>query len=110
MSLDHPQVNRQIEVTNCTLLKLIKAQLKGVMGARPEELPWVLWAYQTTARTPTGETLFKLPFDEEAVIPVKVRLSSLRRAHYDESSNNEELRLNLDCLSKVRDKAALRMA
>ena len=57
-----------------------------------------------------GETLFKLTFDKERVIPVEVRLSSLRRAHYGESSNNEELRLNLDCLSEVRDKAALRMA
>ena len=92
------------------MLKLIKAQLKGVMGARPEELPGVLWAYRTNARTPIGETLFKLTFDEELVIPIEVRLSSLRQAHYDEISNNEELRLNLDCLSKVRDKVALRMA
>ncbi|XP_075669969.1 uncharacterized protein LOC142639713 [Castanea sativa] len=46
----------------------------------------------------------------EVVIPVEVGLSSLRRAHYDESSNNNELRLNLDCLSEVRDEATLRMA
>ena len=46
----------------------------------------------------------------EAVILVEVGLSSLRRAYYDESSNNDELRLNLDCLSEVRDEAALRMA
>ena len=103
-------MNGQIEVTNRTLLKLIKAQLKGVMGARLEELPGVLWAYRTTARIPTRETPFKLTFDEEAIILVEVGLSSLSRAHYDETSNNEELRLNLDCLSKVRDEATLRMA
>ena len=103
-------MNGQIEVTNHTLLKLIKAQLKGAMGARPEELPGVSWAYRTTVRIPTGETPFKLTFDEEAVIPIEVGLSSLRQAHYDESSNNEELRINLDCLSKVRDEATLRMA
>ena len=37
-------------------------------------------------------------------------LSSLRLSHYDKSSNNDELRLNLDFLFEVRDKAALKMA
>ena len=44
------------------------------------------------------------------VIAIKVELSSLRWAHYDESSNNDELRLSLDCLSEVRDEVAQRMA
>ena len=46
----------------------------------------------------------------EAVIPVEVGLSNLRRAHYDKISNNDELRLNLDCLFEVRDEASQRMA
>ena len=70
----------------------------------------VLWAYRTTAKTPIGETPFKLAFGTEAVILVEVGLSRLRRAHNDEGLNNDELRLNLDCLSKVRDEVALRMA
>ena len=44
----HPQANGQMEVTNRTLLKIIKAQLVGVKGGWPEELPSVLWAYRTT--------------------------------------------------------------
>ena len=56
----HPQANGQTEVTNRTLLKIIKAWLVGVKGAWPEELPSVLWAYRTTAQTPTGETPFNL--------------------------------------------------
>ena len=73
-------------------------------------MPGVLWVYRTIARTPTRETPFKLAFDTEAVIPVEVGVSSLRRAHYDEGINNDELRLSLDCLVEVRDEAALRMA
>ena len=57
-----------------------------------------------------GEMPFKLAFGIEVVILVEVGLSSLRRAHYDEGSNNDELRLDLDCLPKVRDEANLRMA
>ena len=54
----HPQVNRQVEVTNQTLLKTIKTRLEGAKGIWPDELPSVLWAYRMTARTPTRDTPF----------------------------------------------------
>ena len=38
----HPQANGQTEVTNWTLLKIIKTRLVGAKGAWPEELPSVL--------------------------------------------------------------------
>ena len=57
-SLAHPQANGQVEVTNRSLLKIIKTRLEGVKGIWSDELPSVLWAYKTTARTPTGETPF----------------------------------------------------
>ena len=91
------------------MLKLIKARLERAKGAWLEELPWVLWAYRTTARTPTGETPFKLAFGTEVVIPAEIGVSSFRQAHYDEGINNDRLRLSLDCLAEVRDKVALRM-
>ena len=50
---------------NRTLLKIIKARLVGVKGVWPEELPIVLWAYRTTARTRTGETPFNLTYGIE---------------------------------------------
>ena len=56
----HPQANRQVEVTNRSLLKIIKTRLEGVKGIWPNELPSVLWAYRTIARTSTGETPFRL--------------------------------------------------
>jgi transposase InsO family protein len=54
--LGHLQANGQMEVTNRSLLKMIKTRLEGAKGLWPEELPNVLWPYRTTARTPTGET------------------------------------------------------
>ena len=72
----HPQANRQTEVTNRSLLKIIKTWLEGAKGASPEELQNVLWAYRTTTRFPTGETPFRLIFGTEAVILVEVGLTS----------------------------------
>ena len=53
----HPQANNQKEVTNKSLLKIIKTRLEGAKGASPEKLPNVLWAYRTTIRVPTGEIM-----------------------------------------------------
>ena len=87
---------------NWMLLKIIKARLEEVKGAWPEELPNVLWAYKTTARTSTGETPFRLTYGIEAVIPVEVGVTSMRREAFSEDSNDDQLRVSLDCLDKVR--------
>ena len=102
----HSQANGQTEVTNRTLLKIIKARLVGAKGSWPKELPSVLWAYRTTTRTPKGETPFNLTIGTEAVIPIEIGLTSLRKEFFDECSNDNELKLNLDCLDEVRDQAS----
>ena len=95
---------------NRTLLKIIKAQLDEAKGAWPKELPNVLWAYRTTIRTPTGETLFSLTYGTKAVIPVEVGVTSLRREAFHKGSNDDQLKVNLDCLDESRDKASRKMA
>ena len=80
-----------MEVTNRTLLKIIKTKLDNAKGAWPEELPNVFWAYWTTARTPTRETPFRLTYGTEAVIPVEVGVTSTRRKVFHEESNNNHL-------------------
>ena len=99
----HPEANGQIEVTNKSLLKIIKTQLEGAKGAWPEELPNVLWAYRTTIRLPTRETPFRLTFGTEAIIPVEVGLMSLRVKTYEDLKNQQELNDNLDLINEVRE-------
>ncbi|KAI0531270.1 hypothetical protein KFK09_000823 [Dendrobium nobile] len=106
----HPQTNGQTEVTNRTILKGLKTRLGKAGGQWVEELPNVLWAYRTTARTPTGETPFNLCFGTEAVIPVDIGVPSNRVQTFDFSKNEEELRTNLDFLPEARDIASLKTA
>uniref|UniRef100_A0A2N9GMX4 Uncharacterized protein n=1 Tax=Fagus sylvatica TaxID=28930 RepID=A0A2N9GMX4_FAGSY len=105
----HPQANGQVEVTNRSLLKLIKTRLEGAKGLWPEELPSILWAYRTTVRIPTGETPFRMTFGSEAVVPVEIGLTTLRTSAYDDQQNEEQLRLNLDLIDEVRETAEARM-
>ena len=72
-------------------------------------MPNILWAYRTTARTPTGETPFRLTYGTEAVIPVEVEVTSIKREVFNEESNDDHLQINLDCLDEVRDKVSSRM-
>ena len=78
-------------MTNRTLLKIIKTKLDDAKGAWLEELPNVLWAYRTTARTPTGETPFKITYGTEVMIPVEVGVTSTRRATFREEENDDKL-------------------
>ena len=73
------------------MLKIIKARLVGAKGAWPEELPIVLQAYRTAARTPTGETPFNLTYGTEAVTPIKLARG---QNFFDEHSNDDQLKLN----------------
>ena len=106
----HPQANGQVEVTNRSLLKIIKTHLKGAKGIWPDELPSVLWAYRTTARTPTGETPFRLAYGTEAVILAEVGLMSYRVESYDKDMNKEGMHLQLDLLDEVRATTEQRLA
>jgi len=83
--------------------------LRGQKGAWPDELLEVLWAYKMTVRTPTSEKPFKMTFGTKAVVLMEIGVSSIRWAWCNEQSNDEGLKLALDCLPEVRDDAAQRM-
>lgn len=54
----NPQSNGQAEATNKTIINGLKKKLENAKERCIEELPNVLWAYQTTPRRSTGETPF----------------------------------------------------
>ena len=61
---------------NKVIVNDLKRRLEGAKGNWAEELPNVLWAYQTTTQRSTGETPFSLTYGAEAVIPAEVNLCS----------------------------------
>ena len=69
-----------------------------------------MWAYRTTARTPTGETPFRLAYGSEAVIPIEVGLTSYQVENYDKDKNEEAMRFQLDLVDEVRAAAKQRLA
>ncbi|XP_074365725.1 uncharacterized protein LOC141706794 [Apium graveolens] len=108
-SVAHPQGNGQVEVTNRTILRGLEKRLEETKKTWPDELPKVLWSYRTTPRAGTNETPFKLAYGTEARIPIETGSPSHRVVNFDEISNIEGLRTNLELLDEIRDEAVRKM-
>ena len=53
---------------------------------------------------------FNLTYGMKVVILVEIGVTSLRRKFFSEDSNEDQLKLNLDCLGEVRNEASKRIA
>ena len=54
-----------------------------------DKLPGVLWANRTTVRTLTGETPFKLAYENKVVIPAEVHMANHKAMKYQDEDNEE---------------------
>ncbi|XP_071732278.1 uncharacterized protein [Rutidosis leptorrhynchoides] len=107
-SVEHPQENGQCEVTNRDIVLGIKARLGLCRRGWIHELPNVLWAHRTTPKGATNETPFSLVYGSEAVMPAEINVPTMRIASFDESSNSEELRENINLVEERREMAAIK--
>nr|XP_033508554.1 uncharacterized protein LOC117273497 [Nicotiana tomentosiformis] len=98
-----PSANSQEESTNKVIIQNLRKRLEVAKGKWPGELPDVLWAYRTTAKSSTGETPFSLVYGAEALIPVEVGEPTMRYFRSNEKANNESILVNLELLDKRRD-------
>lgn len=88
----------------------LKKRLEGANGKWIKELPNVLWAYRMTLRRSTGETLYSLTYGAEAVILVKISLSSMRVLYFSPTVNDELMTKQLDLLEEHRKMATILLA
>ena len=92
----YPQGNRQAEAVNKVIVNGLKKMLDDAKGKWVEELPHVLWTYRTTPRRSTGETLFSMTYEAEAVIPLEIGFPMSRTSLFNPRDNDEQLTKSLD--------------
>ncbi|XP_075654831.1 uncharacterized protein LOC142625002 [Castanea sativa] len=80
--------------------QVVTSQVNGSYYCKNERMK------RTTTRTPIGESPFRLAYGSKALIPTRVGLTSYPVENYDESKNDEALRLQLDLVNEVRAAAA----
>lgn len=104
----HPQANRQVEVTNRTILNGIRTRLEMDGESGLDELEAVLWAYRTSPRVTTRESPFRLVYGADDVLPVEVGIKSNRVLHFDETRNEKLMKENLNTLEEEREVVRLK--
>ena len=106
----YPQANGQAESTNKSIVSTLKKRLDKAKGGWADELPGVLWAYRTSAKTSTGESPFSLAYGTEAVIPAEAGLLTARTEHITEEENQQAMQHELDLLDEKREQTLIRVA
>ena len=86
-----------------------KKRLEWVKGKWVDELPRVLWAYQTTPGWPTGTTPFAFAYGMKVVIPIEIGMSIAKTVVQGQRDENHELERHLDWADEVRGNAAIHM-
>nr|XP_025703181.1 uncharacterized protein LOC112803948 [Arachis hypogaea] len=107
-SVEHPQTNGQAKAANRVILQAIKRKLNNAKGEWANLIPEILWSYNTTIQSTTGETPFKLVYGSKALIPVEVGIPTLRDELYDEQQNEDRRNAELDLTEEEREIAAIR--
>ena len=92
--------NGQAKDVNKVIVNGFKKRLVDAKGKWVEELPHVLWTYQTTPRRSTGETPFSMTYEVEMVIPLETRFPTLRTSSFTLSSNDGLLEKSLDLIEE----------
>ncbi|XP_042446368.1 uncharacterized protein LOC122031310 [Zingiber officinale] len=100
--------NRQAEVANQEILKVLRAHLDHAGGSWVDELLNVLWALRTILTEGTDVTPFHLVYGSEAIIPVEVGVESDRVQYYDEGNTKWRL-MELDLVDETWAKVAVRL-
>lgn len=106
----YPQNNGQAKVMNKTLLNSLKKWLERVKGKWVNELPGVLWAYQTTSRRLTGVTLFALAFGMEVIILTDIGVPTLRMAAHETKNNSARMEMHLEWADENCEAKTIHMA
>jgi len=95
-SVEHPQTNGQVEAANRVILNELRKKLGQLKGLWAEEIPELQWRYHCTPQSSTKETLYRLTYRSDAMIPVELGEVLWRKANFDEEGNAGSLRVNLD--------------
>ena len=102
--------NGQAEAVNKVIVNGLKKRLDDTKGKWVEELPHVLWTYQTMPRKSTGETPFLMTYGAEAIIPLENGFPTMRTSTFTSDVNDELLKKNLDLVEERRENAMVQLA
>ncbi|GJW94195.1 reverse transcriptase domain-containing protein [Tanacetum coccineum] len=68
----HPQTNRQVEVSDCGLKRILERTVDENRASWSNKLDDALWAFRTAFKTPIGCTPYKLVYEKACHLPIEL--------------------------------------
>jgi transposase InsO family protein len=99
----YPQGNGKAESTNKNLVRIIKRLIEGKPRQWHTLLTYALWVDRTTTKVITGWTPFQLVYGQEAILPTKIELSSLRLMLQVEELNTSDVSQKMNTLLALEE-------
>ena len=88
----------------------LKKRLDKAKGRWVEELPHVLWIYQTIPHWLTLETPFSMIYGSKTMIPLEVGFPSLRTNLFTPDNNDKLLERSLDLVDERSEATMVQLA
>lgn len=104
----HSQGNGQVEVTNRTIVSILKKKVGEPPGTWVDKIPETMWVYKTTVRTATSQTPYALTFGIEAVAPAELVWPTARIEQFQPKENDKAILLESEYRKERREEATLR--
>ena len=98
-----PQTNGAVATANKTI-KTIIAKMTDRAREWPDKLPYALWGYRISIRTPTGTTPYSLVYGMDPLLPIETEIQSLRVMNESEISEEQWFKERYDELSLASER------
>lgn len=104
------KVTDKLKLLTSLFVNELKWRLNDSKGKWIDELPNVLWAFQTTLRRLMGEALFSMTYGAKAMIPLEMGLPTSRTNLLEVEENNRLLGRHLDFIEENCEVASIKLA
>ncbi|GKF71725.1 reverse transcriptase domain-containing protein, partial [Tanacetum coccineum] len=68
----HPQTSGQVEVSNCSLKRILERTVGENRASWSDKLDDALWAFRTAFKTPISCTPYKLVYGKSCHLPIEL--------------------------------------
>nr|GEW77407.1 reverse transcriptase domain-containing protein [Tanacetum cinerariifolium] len=82
----HPQTSGQVEVSNCSLKRILERTVRENHASWSEKLEDALWGFRSAYKTPIGCTPYKLVYGKSCHLPIELEHKAywaLKHANFD---------------------------